>query len=64
MGGGCRQFFKKISPRGSAKSPWGGSRLVIATCIPLRFMLGDKPRNFVRTKLRPPGYAQLIAKGN
>jgi hypothetical protein len=41
-----------------------GSRVVINTCIPLRFMLGDSSRNFVRTKLRPPDYAQLIAKGN
>jgi hypothetical protein len=43
-------------------SPWGGSRLVIKTCTPLRYMLGDKPRNFVRTKLRPPGYPCIIAK--
>jgi hypothetical protein len=25
-------------------------------------MLGGKPRNFVRTKLRPPGCVRIIAK--
>ncbi|MDR1179931.1 MAG: hypothetical protein LBK44_05440 [Spirochaetales bacterium] len=42
----------------------GGSRLVIKTCTPLRCVLGVKPRNFGVAKLRPPGYTQLIAKGN
>jgi hypothetical protein len=59
----CSDFFSKHVAR-SAKSPWGGSRLVINTCTPIRFMLGGKPRNFVRPKLRPPGYDQLSAKGN
>jgi hypothetical protein len=30
----------------------------------LRAMPGGRPRNFSPEKLPPPGYAQLIAKGN
>jgi hypothetical protein len=46
--------------RCSARQPVGDKDVHSA----LRAVPGGRVRNFVRTKLRPPGYEHIIAKGN
>jgi hypothetical protein len=52
--------FLTAQARETRKAPGRGSQLVIKTCTPLRFMLGDKPRNFAPAKLRPPGFRRAV----
>jgi hypothetical protein len=58
----CARGFAIANPRGAAGASAGGGDKDVRSA--LRAVLGGRSRNFALAKLRPPGYAQVIAKGN